>query len=290
METRIINDNNTTLVQHQVKDVDLVVTSPPYDSARTYTGESEWNFETFKASANAIYNSLKNGGILIWIIQDPYVKGGKTMTSFKQALYFTEQLGMKLHDEIIWEKPTFAMPSRNRNHQIWEHVFVFKKGNKPHTFNPIMDKEIKSYTLGQATVRQKDGTMRETALNKRDARGQFGMRFNIYKSKTTAHELPMQKIPHPATFPLQLAQDLIYSYSNENDVVLDPFMGYGTTHLACVSLKRSFIGMEISKQYIELYQARYKKFVEVNQGKDCGDIQITYRINNEQDKLIKNVV
>lgn len=290
LNTKIINDSNTLLGHHGVNNIDLVITSPPYDSARDYTGESEWNFDTFKQSANSIFNSLKNGGILIWIIQDPYVKGSKTMTSFKQALYFTEELGMKLHDHIIWEKPTFAMPAKNRNHQTWEHVFVFKKGNQPHTFNPIMDKEIKSFTLGQATVRQKDGTMKETKLNKRDARGSFGMRFNIFKSKTTAHELPMQKIPHPATFPLRLVQDLIYEYSNELDTVLDPFMGYGTTHLAAISLNRNFVGVEVSKKYIDLWEERVNKFLKVNKGKEIGNIQINYSIENNNDKLIKNVV
>ena len=61
---------------------------------------------------------------------------------------------------------------------------------------------------------------------------------------------------HPAIFPEQLANDHIISWSNENDIVFDPFMGSGTTGKMCKLLKRNFIGVEIDKQYFDIAKDR----------------------------------
>ena len=74
------------------------------------------------------------------------------------------------------------------------------------------------------------------------------MRNNIWRYNFNQHSDIYAK-KHPCPFPLQLARDLIISWSNENDLVLDPFSGVGTTCLAAKQLNRKFIGIEISKQY-----------------------------------------
>lgn len=69
---------------------------------------------------------------------------------------------------------------------------------------------------------------------------------------------------HPAIFPEQLAKDHIICWSNENDIVLDPFMGSGTTGKMAKLLNRNFIGIEISKEYMEIAKARIENTVVEN--------------------------
>lgn len=65
-----------------------------------------------------------------------------------------------------------------------------------------------------------------------------------------------KKIGHPAPFPLELPKRLIEFYSFENDVILDPFMGSGTTAVAALNLKRNFVGYELNEDYIKLANSR----------------------------------
>lgn len=72
------------------------------------------------------------------------------------------------------------------------------------------------------------------------------------------HQKKNNKTGHPAVFPLQLAKDQIKSWSNPHDVVLDPFVGSGTTPLACVELNRNYIGFDISEEYCDIARNRLK--------------------------------
>ena len=81
--------------------IDLTVTSPPYDNLRTYNGNIEqWSFDKFKGIAKELYRITKQGGVVVWVVNDATVKGSETGTSFRQALYFIE-CGFNLHDTMI---------------------------------------------------------------------------------------------------------------------------------------------------------------------------------------------
>lgn len=77
---------------------------------------------------------------------------------------------------------------------------------------------------------------------------EYGERFNVWNMPTEK----ANKTGHPAVFPMQLAKDHIISWSNENDVILDPFLGSGTTALAAIELNRHYIGFEISEEYFDI--------------------------------------
>ena len=85
------------MIEQGIK-VDLVVTSPPYDNIRNYNGEGNlWDFEVFKQVANRLYKLINDGCVVVWVVADQTVKGGRTLTSFKQALYF---LRTALHSHL----------------------------------------------------------------------------------------------------------------------------------------------------------------------------------------------
>ena len=235
--------------------VDLTVTSPPYDNLRTYNGNNEqWGEHIWKAVLEDLYRVTKDGGVVVWVVGDATIKGSETGTSFRQALHAME-CGFRLHDTMIWEKPHFANPSSNRCHQIFEYMFVLSKG-KPEAFNPILDVPIKyGKPVGKSSQRHRDGTITNTETS-RASKGRFGARKNIWRINTAGQENFGKKCVHPAMFSTQLASDHIRSWSNEGDTVLDPFMGSGTTGVACKNLARNFIGIELDTEYFNIAKER----------------------------------
>ena len=225
------------------KSIDLVVTSPPYDNLRTYEGFS-WEFE---GVAKELYRITNDGGVVVWIVADGTIKGSETGTSFRQALYFME-CGFNLHDTMIWAKDTFNFPDPTRYGQSFEYMFIFSKG-RPKNIHKIKDRKNKwGGTKVHGTSRDVDGTtFRKTNHNKTLVK-EYGERFNVWHMPSEKKN----KTGHPAVFPEQLVTDHIISWSNENDVVLDPFLGSGTTAIACVKTNRRYIGFELSEKYFEI--------------------------------------
>lgn len=231
------------------KSVDLVVTSPPYDNLRTYNGNlDQWTFEKFKDIAEQLFRVTKDGGVVVWVVADATIQGSETGSSFKQALFFKE-LGFNLHDTMIWFKPNcFNFGSNNCYKQSFEYMFILSKG-KPKSINLI--KDIKAVSAGQI---QKGA--RKHANGERDSVpdficGEYKRRFNVWS-------INVQSINygHPAVFPEQLAKDHILSWSNENDTVLDCFMGSGTTGKMAKMLNRNFIGIELDEKYFNIAKER----------------------------------
>ena len=239
------------------KSIDLTITSPPYDDLRSYNGALNWNFEIFKKIAEELFRITKDGGIIVWIVGDKTIKGSETGTSFKQALYFKE-IGFNLHDTMIWQKQTFTDTGslKTRYANVFEYMFILSKG-KPKTFNPIIDRINKTNGRKKSgTIRQKDGNVKKISSIGKPI-NVYGQRFNIWEINTCISN--NERTGHPAQFPEQLVQDHIISWSDEGDVILDPFMGSGTTGVACVNTNRNFVGIEINKNYFNIAKERIEK-------------------------------
>lgn len=235
--------------------IDLTVTSPPYDNLRTYNG---YTFD-FENIAKELYRVTKQGGVVVWIVGDASVNGSETGTSFKQALYFKE-IGFNLHDTMIYQKGSFPpiFPKTKRYQGCFEYMFVFSKGS-PKTFNGIQrDKSPNSiYTRkSKSSFRKADGSF--TYNEKIDTSKKTTIELNIWKidcgyMKSTKDK---EAYKHSAIFPEKLAYNHIISWSNENDVVFDPFLGSGTTGKVAKELNRNFIGIEISEEYLNIANDR----------------------------------
>lgn len=262
----IYNEDCRDTMQRMLKEdvkADLVITSPPYNNLRTYNHSSTWNFDIFKEIAKLLYDITADGGIVVWVVGDATINGSETGTSFKQALYFME-CGFKLHDTMLFEKNSSSFPAKrtgNRYTQIFEYMFVFSKG-KPKTAHLICDKENKwkNFTnWGKNTIYNKDGELIQT--NDIKPVPEFSPRNNIWKY-TVGFNINEGK--HPAVFPYQLAEDHLKTWSNEGDLVFDPFTGSGTTASAALCNNRRFIGCEIDKTYFSFIpnniQKRYERW------------------------------
>ena len=233
--------------------VDLVVTSPPYDNLRKYNGFS-WDFE---GVAKELYRVTKDGGVVVWIVGDKVSKGSESLTSFKQALYFVS-IGFNLHDRMIYQKNCMSYPDKLRYNNNFEYMFVLSKG-KPLTVHLIADKPNSRFgDKVTGSERRPDGKLNHNRACLGQPIKQYGVRNNIWLvdagyMKTTKDKIAYE---HPAMFPESLANDHIISWSNPGDLILDPFIGSGTTAKMALLNHRNFIGFELSKEYCDIANAR----------------------------------
>jgi site-specific DNA-methyltransferase (adenine-specific) len=230
--------------------IDLVVTSPPYDELRNYKG---YNFD-FNGIANGLFRVIKKGGVLIWVVGDKIKKGNKSLTSFRQALFFQE-IGFNVHDVMIYRKKNTPFMRTNGYTNCFEFMLVFSKGS-PKKFNPL---KVKTARQGQEMLPFNKGP---DGINKKimgELKPEKTMT-NIWEYAVGLHGTTSDKIAfeHPAVFPEKLAEDHILSWTNQGDVVFDPMCGSGTTCKMAIKNKRSYIGCDMSKEYIELTKKRLK--------------------------------
>lgn len=253
---KIYNENClNTMAKMPDNFIDLTITSPPYDNLREYKGYSF----AFEEIARELFRVTKEGGVLVWVVGDATMNGSESGTSFKQALFFKE-IGFNLHDTMIYQKINYVPLTHNRYEQSFEYMFILSKG-KPKTFNPI------TIPCKQA------GRIEKYGLDRRQNHGaNHSMRlYDETEFKTTkdnkispnifAYTLGREKTGHPAPFPEALAHDQINTWSNENDLVYDCFMGSGTTAKTCIQLNRNYIGSEIAEDYCKIADERIKSVI-----------------------------
>lgn len=267
MNEILVGDNLEILKTIESSSVDLIVTSPPYDRQRDYNGFPFYNLQRHRRTGEELFRVLKPNGVICWNIKDQTINQSETLTSFKQAIVF-KKIGFRV-ETMIWKKNGFGFPVENRYYDQFEYVFILTKSDK-YTFNPIKDIPITtntkdSFALGKPTTRQRNGKLEyNPSLEKRRIRleGQMGVlrkRGNVWIGNNAAQEKPCQKTFGHAPMPLWLARDLILSYSNPNDLVLDPFLGGGTTAVEAMELNRRWLGIEISPEIASEARTRLSK-------------------------------
>ena len=221
--------------------VSLTITSPPYnigkDSDLDLSDNEYWKImkniflETFRVteSGGRVVVNVANLG------RKPYIPFSK---------YFTELLidiGFIMRGEIIWQKSKGA----NAN---------FAWGSWLSASNPVI-RDIHEYCLVFSKDSLKKSSKGETTIEKEEFMESTLSIWNINPARA-------KKIGHPAPFPIELPQKFINLYSYKDDLILDPFIGSGTTAIAAKNLKRNFVGYEIEKEYIDIANNRLE--TEVN--------------------------
>ena len=241
------------LIEQGVK-VDLTVTSPPYDNLRTYNDSLDWGEHIWKPVIEKLYQITKDGGVVVWVVDDATIKGSESGTSFSQALYFKE-IGFNLHDTMIYKTNKPPM-NDNRYQKDFEFMFVFSKG-KPKIFNPIMVETLAKGVLNKGGNRKANGEKMKRGVENRT--GETKVKGNIWYLPRSSRSGDEYSRKHPATFPEQLANDHIISWSNEGDLVFDPFLGSGTTGKMAKENNRDFIGIELDKTYYDIAVNRIRE-------------------------------
>jgi site-specific DNA-methyltransferase (adenine-specific) len=240
---RILNrDALTGLGALPPASVPLTVTSPPFDDARDYGGH---DFD-FPAIAEELWRVTVAGGVVCWQIQDRVPKGGRassmSCTSARQLLHFRDELGFWLYQTLYIVSWAFR-PTIRRYYQQTSQLFVLSKG-RPLTINLLKDR--KNSTAGKVNRvnwRKRSGQMVKTYTGLVGERGYRGDTW-LYQAgwgKTTKDKYAFG---HTALMPEALARDLILSFSNPGDLVLDICAGAGTTCKMALLTGRRYLGFE----------------------------------------------
>lgn len=237
----IIQGNSEKMNHIPDNSVHLMITSPPYNVSKDYDEDLSLTeyLDMLSKVFRETYRVLVNGGRacvnLANLGRKPYIP----LSDYVSRLMI--DIGYNMRGEIIWNKAASASPST-----AW--------GSWKSASNPIL-RDIHEYILVFSKGDFKRSRSKEEKLNKIDSisRDQF---MEWTKSIWTMNAVSAKKIGHPAPFPEELPYRLIQLYSFESDVILDPFMGSGTTAIAALHSKRNFVGYDISKEYIALARKR----------------------------------
>ena len=243
-------DNNVSLIKNKIFNkssedmnelvdncVSLTVTSPPYNIGKD--SDLELNDEEYWKMINKVfsetYRVTKSGGRLVVNVAN---LGRKPYIPFSK--YFTEalnEIGFIMRGEIIWQKSKGA----NAN---------FAWGSWLSASNPVI-RDIHEYCLVFSKDSMKNSSGGKSTIEKDEFMESTLSIWNITPEKA-------KKIGHPAPFPVELPKKFINLYSFKDDLILDPFIGSGTTAVASKLLKRKYVGYEINKNYIEIANNRLK--------------------------------
>lgn len=255
LDTIICGDAVEILRTFPDNSIDLVVTSPPYDGLRVYNGFSL----DLHSVGEELYRVVKDGGIVAMVIQDSTKDFGKSLTSFRTIVDWCDNVGFKLFETCIYRKNgTEGAWWKNRFRVDHEYMPIFLKGKKPQYFNkePL---KIPSLHGGKVMTgsgnRKTDGTTTSTVrreINPMKCRG------TVWNYLMAGDKNPLKR-RHPAVFPDKIPFDFIQCFCPENGIVLDPFVGSGSTAVMAKILDRHYIGIDISNEYCELAKERIEK-------------------------------
>lgn len=238
--------------------IDMVLFSPPYDEMRDYNGFSL----DLGALGEEIFRVLKDGGVAVCVINDGTKNFAKSLTTCRLTLDWVDRVGFKLFEQMIYSRHGRPGAWWNKRFRVdHEYILVFFKGARPNYF----DKEHLAVAAKYAgeewhgTDRQTSGDLAEVEkgryLKPTKCRG------TIWPYSASNSEGNRLKLEHPATYPDQLASDLIRCFSPENGIVLDPTCGSGTTCVAAAQYGRMYIGVDLSADYLEIARARLSREV-----------------------------
>ena len=250
----IIQDNNSSLIKDKIFNkssenmnelvnncVSLTITSPPYnigkDSDLDLTDDEYWTMINNVFSET--YRVTKSGGRLVVNVAN---LGRKPYIPFSK--YYVEvltEIGFIMRGEIIWQKSKGANAS-------------FAWGSWLSASNPVI-RDIHEYCLVFSKDSMKNSSGGKSTIQKEEFMESTLSIWNISPEKA-------KRIGHPAPFPVELPKKFINLYSFKKDLILDPFIGSGTTAVASKLLQRNYVGYEINKEYIKLADKRLK--IETN--------------------------
>jgi site-specific DNA-methyltransferase (adenine-specific) len=221
----------------------LMVTSPPYNVSKEYDNDLSLTeyLELLRNAFSETYRVLVNGGRACINVANlgrkPYIPLSDHISKMMM------DIGFNMRGEIIWNKAASASPST-----AW--------GSWQSAANPIL-RDVHEYILIFSKGSYRRERTKEELQTKTNTitKEQF---MEWTKSIWTMNAESARRIGHPAPFPEELPNRLIQLYSFANDIILDPFMGSGTTAVAAIKAKRNYVGYDINEDYIQLANNRIK--------------------------------
>ncbi len=242
--------------------VDLIVTSPPYADQRknTYGGiKPDEYIDWFLPKAQAFYRVLKPKGTFILNIKERVVNGERHTYVIELILAMRSQ-GWLWTEEFIWHKKN-SFPGKwpNRFRDNWERLLQFNKQKKFKMYQeavmvPVGDWAKDRLAKLSATDRVRDESKVGSGFGKNISH--WVNRKKVYPTNVLHMATECANQNHSAVFPVDLPSWFIKLFTEPNDVVLDPFIGSGTTAVAALQLGRRYVGIDTEAEYVDLCKER----------------------------------
>jgi adenine-specific DNA-methyltransferase len=247
---KIINGDRLALLnKYKDRSVQLIITSPPYNIGKSYEIKKPLDeyLEDQKKTLIECVRILKEKGSICWQVGN-FVKKSEIIPLDIPIYNICEKLGLKLRNRIVWHYE-HGLHANKRFSGRYETILWFTKSDN-YTFN-----------LDSVRVPQKyPGKIAYQGINKGkysgNIKGKNPSDVWIFPNVKSNHK---EKTIHPCQFPVELAERLVLSLSKKNDIVLDPYMGVGTTLIAALKNDRKAAGSEIKKNYVNLTKTRILK-------------------------------
>ena len=258
----LLGDCEEVLKSFPDNSVDLIFTSPPYADQRknTYGGIKPDDYvDWFLPKASQFFRVLKPRGTFVLNIKERVVNGERHTYVIELILELRKQ-GWLWTEEFIWHKKN-SYPGKwpNRFRDNWERLLQFNKQRK---FN--MYQEAVMVPVGD-WAKDRLNNLSETDKIRDESKVGSGFGKNIsnwvgrkmvYPNNVLYLATECSNRNHSAAFPVELPSWFIRLFTERDDMVLDPFIGSGTTAVAAIQEGRKFIGIDTENDYIELSQAR----------------------------------
>ena len=282
--TIIQGDTLNVLKEFPNESVDMIITSPPYWNLRDYGEDKQLGLEyTTKEYIDSLYTIfeeskrvLKNEGTL-WInIRDTYSKGIKRSGVKNKSLsMIPERLAIKMIDNgwilrntIIWHKPN-AMPDscKNRFTMDYEYLYMFSKQEK-YYFKTQYEPYTSVHGKDSNTISKKEKELLDTKMVRHGGEGSTLNKPSMWnpkgRIKRTTWDINTKpfKGSHFAPYPEELIECPIDAGCPENGIVLDIFMGSGTTGVVAKKQNKNYIGIELNRDYIDIANDRINKITK----------------------------
>lgn len=246
------------------KCINLVVTSPPYGSRRkgTYGGINPDKYaQWFLPISEQLKRVLSDSGSFVLNIKEN-AEDGERHTYVLELVLAMRKQGWLWTEEYLWHKKN-CYPGKwpNRFRDAWEHCYHFTKQRKFAMYQdavrvPMGDwKHARLRNLSETDLRR-DNSKVESGFGKKIAN--WVGRELAYPTNVLHLATECGNKGHSATFPLELPSWFIKLFTKPGDVVLDPFVGSGTTALAAMKLGRYFVGIDIDWKYLAMTTERVR--------------------------------
>lgn len=253
--------------------VDLVVTSPPYADNRkdTYQGVPTKTYvKWFLPISAELQRVLKPSGSFILNIKERTIDGERGTYVIELILAMRQQ-GWLWTEEYIWHKKN-SYPGKwpNRFRDAWERCLHFTKQKQFSMYQDSVKVPMGSWTTSRLENLTDADMVRDSAKN----RSGFGKNVSHWLGRNEAYPTNVLhmatecgNVNHSAAYPVSLPEWFIKLFTKKDDIVLDPFMGSGTTAVAAIKLSRRFIGIDIEEEYCKQAMKRIENIQRSNEKK-----------------------
>jgi DNA modification methylase len=242
--------------------VDLIFTSPPYADQRTktYGGiKPDHYVDWFMPKAEQFLRILKPTGTFILNIKERVVNGERHTYVIELILEMRRQ-GWLWTEEFMWHKKN-SYPGKwpNRFRDSWERLIQFNKDKKFNMYQDNVMVPVGDWAKDRlVNLSKTDKTRDESKVGSGFGKNisNWVGREQVYPTNVLHMATECYNRSHSATFPVKLPSWFIKLFTQEGDLVLDPFLGSGTTAVAAIELNRKYLGTEINENYVNLAQNR----------------------------------